>query len=258
MKNIRVAAIIPARMNSSRYPGKPLIEIEGLPMIEHVRRRVLLCNKFSDVVVATCDNEIKDVVENFGGRVIMTKNTHIMASDRVAEAVIKLECSHVVNVQGDEILVLPDDLTKMIDAIKINPNIEYLNATAPIENISEMKNSAIVKCILSNSGRIIYCDRDFSHLNLSHPFSPVFKILGILGYSKKSVLNFSSLKRTDIEKTQSIDQSRVIENDLELFSVPFKNGYPGINDEREEKIVRKILQSDQEQSNILNKILTSF
>ena len=132
MKNIRVAAIIPARMNSSRYPGKPLVEIEGLPMIEHVRRRVLLCNKFSDVVVATCDNEIKDVVENFGGRVIMTKNTHIMASDRVAEAVIKLECSHVVNVQGDEILVLPDDLTKMIDAIKINPNIEYLNATAPI------------------------------------------------------------------------------------------------------------------------------
>jgi len=258
MKNIRVAAIIPARMDSSRYPGKPLIEIEGLPMIEHVRRRALLCDKFSDVVIATCDNEIKDVVVKFGGRVIMTKDTHIMASDRVAEAVEKIECSHVVNVQGDEVLVLPDDLINMIDTIKMNPNVEYLNATAPIENIYEMKDSAIVKCIISNTGKVLYCSRDFSHLNLMPPFEPVKKILGILGYSKTSVLNFSNLKRTEIEMTQSIDQSRIIENDLKLMSVPFKKGYPGINDKREEKQVRQILDNDENQRNVLNKILTNF
>ena len=258
MSAIRVAAVIPARMGSSRYPGKPLLNIQGLPMIEHVRRRALLCGKFTDVVVATCDNEIKDAVQNYGGTVMMTSNNHIMASDRVAEAVEKLNCSHVINVQGDEILVLPSDLGRMIDAFKQDLKLEYLNATAPIENSFEMSDTSIVKCILSTSGRIIYCDRDFSHLNLSHPFKPVHKVLGILGYSKKSVLNFSSLNRTDIERTQSIDQSRVIENDLKLLSVPFKNGYPGINDKREEKQVRKILEVDENQRSILKKILTNF
>ena len=181
-----------------------------------------------------------------------------MASDRVAEAVEKLECTHVINVQGDEILVLPDDLSRMIDAFNQNPNVEYLNATAPIENIAEIEDTAIVKCVQSITGKILYCARDFSYLNLSPPFKPVHKILGVLGYSKESVLNFSNLKRTDIEKTQSIDQSRVIESDLKLLSVPFKRGYPGINDKREEKMVRKILQSDAEQSSVLNQILTSF
>lgn len=258
MNNIKVAAVIPARMGSSRYPGKPLLEIEGLPMVEHVRRRALMCGKFSNVVVTTCDNEIKDAIESYGGDVLMTKKTHIMASDRVAEAADKLECSHVVNVQGDEILVVPNDLKKMVDTIESNPNIEYLNATAPIENFSEMEDSAIVKCVLSITGQILYCSRDFTHLKLSSPFEPVRKILGILAYSKSSLLNFSNLKRTMIEMTQSIDQSRVIENDLNLLSVSFEKGYPGINDKREEAQVRKILKKDKEQMRILNEILNIF
>ena len=103
MTDIKIAAVIPARMASIRFPGKPLIEIQGLPMIEHVRRRALLCGGFSEVLVATCDTEILEAVETFGGRVIMTSKEHIMASDRVAEAALNLDCTHVINVQGDEI-----------------------------------------------------------------------------------------------------------------------------------------------------------
>ena len=99
-------------MASNRYPGKPLIKIENLPMIEHVRRRTLMCEEFSDVVVATCDLEIQKTVEAFSGDVIMTSNDHIMASDRVAEAVEHLDCTHVINVQGDEILILPEVLVQ--------------------------------------------------------------------------------------------------------------------------------------------------
>ena len=138
MSQVKVAAVIPARMGSTRYPGKPLIEIEGLPMVEHVRRRVLLSDVFSDVVVATCDNVIKESIEGFGGTVIMTSEQHIMASDRVAEAVKVLDCTHVVNVQGDEILVLPDDLSTMASVIKENPDVEYWNATAPVEIEAEI------------------------------------------------------------------------------------------------------------------------
>jgi 3-deoxy-manno-octulosonate cytidylyltransferase (CMP-KDO synthetase) len=256
MNNLKIAAVIPARMASTRYPGKPLIEIEGLPMIEHVRRRVLLCEKFSDVVVATCDNEIRVAIEEYGGTVVMTSDQHIMASDRVAEAVEILDCSHVVNVQGDEILVMPDDLERMLIAINARPEIEYWNAIAPIEKHVELADTAIVKCVVSIAGKILYCARTFSHLNLEFPFEPIHKILGILGYSKKSVLSFSKLSRTSLETTQSIDQSRIIEHDISLMSIPFKIGYPGINDAREEKMVRDILKTDEEQSVILTKILS--
>src|SRR3989338_3933279 len=104
---IRVVAVIPARMASNRLPGKPLLEIHGMPMIEHVRRRVLLCELFAEVVVATCDPEIADVVRARGGRCLMTSPDHPGAADRVAEAVRHLDCTYVVDVQGDEILVVP-------------------------------------------------------------------------------------------------------------------------------------------------------
>ena len=121
MTRVRIAAIIPARMGSSRLPGKPLIDVHGLPMVEHVRRRVLRCRGFSDVVVATCDREIAEVIERYGGRCLMTSPAHPAATDRVAEAMRQLDCTHVVNVQGDEILVLASDLERMVSAMEAEP-----------------------------------------------------------------------------------------------------------------------------------------
>ena len=256
MKKVKIAAIIPARMASTRYPGKPLIEIHGLPMIEHVRRRVLLCERFSDVVVATCDTEIQEAIEVFGGRVLMTAKEHIMASDRVAEAALNLDCTHVINVQGDEILVVPDDLNNMLESIRAHPDGQYWNAIAPIENSEELADRAIVKCVISTAGKILYCARDFAHLNLNNTFEPVRKILGILGYSIESLLAFSKLVRTHLETSQSIDQSRIIEHEIPLQAVTFEKGYPGINDLREAQMVRGILKTDPEQRSIMEKILS--
>ena len=255
MTEMKIAAVIPARMASRRHPGKPLIEIEGLPMIEHVRRRTVLCSGFSDVVVATCDAEIQEAVEAFGGTVVMTSKEHIMASDRVAEAIEYLDCTHVINVQGDEILVMPDDLQCMVKAVLSNPNGQYWNAIAPIEKPDELADTAIVKCVISTTGRILYCARDFTHLNLNTTFEPVRKILGILSYSRESLLAFSQLSRTSLETSQSIDQSRIIEHEIPLLAVPFEKGSPGINDPREEQEVRHILQTDSGQRSILEKIL---
>ena len=191
MNDLKIVAVIPARMASTRHPGKPLIEIDGLPMVEHVRRRVLLCEGFSDVIVATCDAEIQKVIETFGGKVVMTSKEHIMASDRVAEVAKIMDCSHVINVQGDEILVVPSDLNNMLEAIHAYPDGQYWNAIAPIEKSEELADLAIVKCVTSASGKILYCARDFTHLNLNNTFEPVHKILGILGYSSESLFVFS-------------------------------------------------------------------
>ena len=252
---VRVAAVIPARMAASRYPGKPLINIAGLPMIEHVRRRALLCSGFSDVVVATCDREIEAAVKGYGGNVVMTSDAHSMASDRVAEAIQSLNSTHVINVQGDEILIMPQDLERMLDAIRLRPDIPYWNATAVIDSEDELTDIAIVKCVVSQSERIIYCGRDFGHLSEQPSYEPVRKILGILGYSRVGLEEYGALSRTPIEITQSIDQSRVLENDLPLIGVRFESGYPGINNEREEVAVRDILNRDKQQQKILNETL---
>jgi 3-deoxy-manno-octulosonate cytidylyltransferase (CMP-KDO synthetase) len=104
---MKMAAIIPARMGSSRFPGKPLAPILGCSMIEHVYRRALMCQALDDVYVATCDREIFESVESFGGQAIMTAPTHERASDRVAEAAVDLDVDVVVMIQGDEPMTHP-------------------------------------------------------------------------------------------------------------------------------------------------------
>lgn len=256
MTETKIAAVIPARMDSSRYPGKPLIDIGGIPMVEHVRRRVLLCKAFTEVVVATCDQKIFDIITGFGGEVIMTSPDHTMASDRVAEAANILDCSHVVNVQGDEILTMPEDLTLMTNAIINNPALPYLSATAIVENKEELNDTNIVKCVVTKSEKITYCSRKFSNLDFTNDFEPVRKLLGVFAYRRENLFEYGNLKRTPLEIKESIDILRVIENDLPMTSVLFACGYPGINDPQEEKMIRLILQKDSQQSSLLQKILS--
>ena len=256
MSEIRVAAIIPAQMASSRFPGKPRLEVRGLPMVEHVRRRALLCKEFSEVVVATCDREIEAAVERYGGKVLMTSPSHAAATDRVAEAMRHLDCTHVVNVQGDEILILPEDLTQMVRAIAAEPAGSAWNAVAKIEQSDELRDRSIVKCVVSRSGRVLFCSRDFSLLPVGGDgFEPVRIILGILAYRRSFLERYGALERTPLEIAESIDQFRVIEHDVPLRAVEFAKGYPGINEPREVWVVEKYLAEDPAQVDALEEIL---
>ena len=254
--NVRVVAIIPARMASSRFPGKPLLQIGDLPMIEHVRRRTRLCRGFAEVAIATCDPEIAEVVARYGGRCLMTSPHHPAATDRVSEAVRQLECTHVVNVQGDEILVLPDDLEKMVEAISAEPSVPAWNAVARLERREELRDRCIVKGAVSVSGRILFCSRDFSHLDgrLGQAMEPLRKILGILGYRRDFLERYVRLPRTPVEQAEGIDQSRIIEHDVMLHSVEFSRGYPGINEPREVELVQRYLREDAAQQAVLGMI----
>lgn len=256
MSVIRVVAIIPARMASTRFPGKPLLKIRGLPMVEHVRRRALMSRAFTEVAVATCDREIASEVERSGGRVIMTSPNHVSASDRVAEAMRHLVCTHVVNVQGDEILVLPADLARMVRAITVEPDVWAWNAIGKIEHLEELNDPSIVKCVVSRSNRVLFCSRDFSMLPLRDGFfEPVRKILGILAYSYSFLGEYIALQRTPLEIAESIDQSRIIEHDVTLRGVEFSQGYLGINEPREVELVEKYLDQDPSQKVVLDQLL---
>ena len=257
MSPIRVAAVIPARMGSSRFPGKPLLPIHGLSMVEHVRRRALLCGRFSEVVVATCDEEIAREVAGCGGKVLMTSPDHPGATDRVAEAAARLDCTHIVNLQGDELLVLPEDLRKMVAAMEREPDLPCWNAVASLSDPAELSDRSIVKGLLSVSGRVLFCLRDLCSLTLdpADGFRPAHKILGILGYRKDFLLRYRALERTPYEIAESLDQSRLIEQDVPLKAVFFSKGYAGINERREVDGVLRCLQEDPAQQRVMREVL---
>lgn len=255
---IRIAVVIPARMASSRFPGKPLVRIRNLPMIEHVRRRALLCPGFTEHVVATCDQPIAEVVRAYGGRVIMTSPDHPGAVDRIAEAVEGMDCTHVVNLQGDEVLVLPQDLEKLIEAVRLAPGVKAWTAVAPIERREELGDPSWVKCILSRSGRIAFCTRDFTSLPVSaeKSFRPVHKILGVSVFRKDFLAAYLALERTPLEMAEAIDQSRLIEHDIVIQGIRFAKGYTGINYAKEVPLVESCLDEDALQGMVLRQILS--
>ncbi len=253
---MKIAAVIPARMASSRFPGKPLLNIRGLPMVEHVRRRTLLCKKFSEVVVTTCDSEIASVVKDYGGKILMTSSSHAGALDRVAEATEYLDCSHVVNVQGDEMLVLPEDLELMVMAMSTDPGTAAWNGVGRIRNMDDLKNPSIVKLIVSKSNRVLFCARDFTHVTLPGPlFDPVRLSIGVMGYGRAFLERYRNMERTPLEIAQSIDQLRIVEYDEMMRVVEFSGWYPSINEPREVELVERCLSEDPLQREVLRQIL---
>ena len=237
-------------MASVRFPGKILYPFFGYPMIEHVRRRAELSKKISKVFVATCDPEVARVVTSYRGNVILTSDRHLNGTSRVAEAAGELEASHIILLQGDEPLLLPQFVDQMVDAISNNPKGHAWNGTGPIEKKEELDRHSFVKCAITPDGNILYCfRRSPSHAPLEQQQHFVRKILGIIAYRKEFLQNIVRLKPGRIETSESIEQMRIIENGYHLSSVPLIESLPSVNEPEEAEIVvqhikQNIVQKD--------------
>lgn len=248
---MKIIAVIPAHMASVRFPGKILFSFHGLPMIEHVRRRALLSKTLSDVVVATCDEVIANVVRSNGGRCLMTSNSHQNGLSRVAEAVMSLNCTHVVLLQGDEPLVLPRHIDAVTSAIKKNPEGDAWNATGILEHTDELDRHSFVKCLVSKNGRIMHCfRRSPATCGASLQLNFFRKILGIIAYRKDSLVEIAKLHASSMEMAESIEQMRIIENDYSLQSVAVTPSLPSVNEPHEALIVNRYLALNSEQSKL--------
>ncbi|MES2413924.1 MAG: NTP transferase domain-containing protein [Pseudomonadota bacterium] len=253
---MKIVAVIPAHMASVRFPGKILFPFHGLPMIEHVRRRALLSTAISEVVIATCDQEIASVIQGFGGRVVMTANTHKNGTTRVAEAIKDIDCTHVMLLQGDEPLLLPRHVDALAEAMRSNPGGDAWNATGPIESPEELDRHSFVKCAVSQSGRIMHCFRRtpaFSSFEQQQGF--VRKILGIIAYRKEFLMKLTSLPSAPVELAEFIEQMRILENDYRLQSVPVAPSLPSVNEPHEADVVLEYIRQDPEQKGLLSKVL---
>lgn len=247
--------VIPARLNSQRFPNKILLDLKGLPMIEHVRRRVLLAKQVDEVYIATCDEEIRTVLQGYGANVIMTSNQHKNGTTRVAEAVQNINCSEVILVQGDEPLLLPRHLDILIETIRNDNHSVAWNATGPIEDEEELMRPSFVKCAINNN-RILYCFRKSPSYNtFISQQQYIRKILGLIAYRKDFLMELTQFEVTPIEQIESIEQMRIIEKGFSLSSIPFELSQPSINEPQEVEDVWRYVSKNIEQKRLLESVL---
>lgn len=212
---MKAVGIIPVRMASSRFPGKPLAKILGISMVEHVYRRSLMAKSLTEVYVATCDREIFDVVEAFGGKAVMTLACHERCTDRVAEAIQKLHLKPdaVVNIQGDEPMVFPEHIDGLVQKLEEDSNVAVVNLVVPIVDEAEHRNPNFVKVVMDRAHFALYFSREpIPSRWKGNPGIPIYRQTGIIGFTSNFLRTFSGMEATPLEKVESVDMLRVIEH----------------------------------------------
>lgn len=216
----RAVCVIPARMASSRFPGKPLAPLLGMPLILHVWNRCRRCDGFERIVVATCDEEIKSAVEQAGGEAVMTASTHERATDRTCEAVDGLkpgldDDDLVVMVQGDEVLLSPDMAEAIIAAYeKTKPPV--VNLATRLYRESDHDDPNTVKVVADSAGRVLYFSRAPIPSRARGDGVPMYQQTGVMGFSVAFLRQFNELPQTALEIIESVDMLRVLEHGLPI------------------------------------------
>ena len=254
MSENKITIVIPARMASSRYPGKPLVNIMGLPLIEHVRRRALLAVESKLVVVATCDIAIIEVVEKAGGMSVMTKDTHERCTDRIKEAMEQLPGDIVVMVQGDEPLLMPDAISAVVAPLLSDPTLPIVNLLSPLESKEDYANPNIVKAVCNLKGDVIYFTRSAIPFFREQRTVPVYRQTGIMAFRKDALNTFSKLPETSLERTESVDMLRAIEHSMRIAGVVVKYITIGVDRPSDVGLIESAIQNDKIQNELFKTI----
>jgi 3-deoxy-manno-octulosonate cytidylyltransferase (CMP-KDO synthetase) len=219
---MQIVAIIPARMGSSRFPGKPLAAILGRPMIEHVYRRVALCKRLDATVIATCDTAIKDAAEAFGAPVIMTSASHERASDRVAEAARQLQADIVVMVQGDEPMIYPDMIDAAIAPFLQDQGTGCVNLSRRLTDSEEYRNPNTIKVVSDLAGNAMYMSRAPIPTLAKGGIAAtvVCKQVCVIVFTRQELETYTRLDPTPLEQYESIDMLRLMEHGRPVRMVP--------------------------------------
>jgi 3-deoxy-manno-octulosonate cytidylyltransferase (CMP-KDO synthetase) len=250
----KVVAFIPARMAASRFPGKPLAPILGLPMIEHVRRRVALAEVVDDVVVATCDQEIMDTVLKAGGRAVMTKPTHERCTDRIAEAADSVDCDVAVIVQGDEPLFMPEVLTDVVKPFLGGGAVHVTNLLSVIGDKRDLQDIDIVKAVLDEKGSVLYFSRAPVPYFRVDASCPMYRQTGVSAFSREFLGIYPTLAPTALEIVESVDFLRIIGHGYPIRGVVCEDRTVGVDRPGDVARVERILREDAVQSAIHRKI----
>lgn len=240
---MKIVCIIPARMESSRFYGKPIEKILGFPMIEHVYKRVQLTKHVDEIYVATCDLAIAKVVEKFGGRFIMTSNKHVRGTDRVAEAASHINADIILNVQGDEPLMDPESLDRAIAIMKEERDVECMNAVSIITAWDIFISRDIVKVVQDERGDIMYFSRQPVPYCEEKNFDKAIKQIGIYLFKQDILLKYSAWGQTPVERMEGIDMMRFLEKGHKVRAMMCKDMI-GVDTPQQLLKIEEILRND--------------
>ncbi len=218
MKKDIVLGVIPARYNSSRLPGKPLLSIKGKPLVQRVYESASRSKLLNQVIVATDDQRIRSKVETFGGEVVFTSSKPKTGSDRVAEAVKSLNCDLVLNIQCDEAFMNPKMLDQLIGFMQRNKDVQIGTLAKKVNDPDFFKNPDRVKVVLDKDGNAIYFSRfpiPFQRGNGKKGIN-YYEHIGVYAFRKGFLSKYAKLKQTPLEKTESLEQLRVLENGYKI------------------------------------------
>ncbi|MBD62889.1 MAG: 3-deoxy-manno-octulosonate cytidylyltransferase [Gammaproteobacteria bacterium] len=241
MKN--TLGVIPARMSSSRFPGKPLESILGIPMLAHCFERALISNSCDHLVIATPDIEILDWANSYQIPVVLTSDDHERATERAAEVIEILETKgdffeYVLLLQGDEPQINPDDILKLKNAFN-EFDSEVINLIFPIKK-NEMSDENVVKAIVSSSNKIQF----FSRAHIPYESDEGIRQLGMIGFTNQALKLYVNLEMTELEILESIDMMRFLENDIEIQGVFSSSPILGVDRPKDIQKVEEIMTND--------------
>ena len=247
----KIVGFIPARMESSRFPGKPLVKINGIPMIGHVYFRSKMSNLLDDIYIATCNKEIKEYISSIDGKTIMTSNKHKRASDRVAEALQKVEAETgektdiVVMIQGDEPMVYPEMINEVVQPMIRDKNILVSNLMAPLKSLKEHKDPNEVKVVADKQNFALYFSRepipsDKKGINTEY----MYKQVCIIPFTRDFLIKFNELEPTPLEIIESVDMLRVLEHGYKVKMVLTKHETYSVDNIEDLKHVEKLMKKD--------------
>jgi len=249
--NQKIIAIIPARMASSRFPGKPLAPIMGIPMLGHVFFRSKMNTLLDEVYIATCDTEIQDYIEKIGGSAIMTADTHERASDRSAEALETIEkrlgekVDIVVMIQGDEPMLRPEMIDEAVEPMLENPAIQLVNLMSSLATIEEHDSVNEVKVVVDRNNDALYFSREAIpsrwKLGLNATRN---KQVCIIPFRRDFLHKYNQLEPTPLEIAESVDMLRALEHGYKVRMVPTKFDIFSVDTEEDRLRVENLMHDD--------------
>ncbi len=213
---MRAIGVIPARYESSRFPGKALADLLGKPLIQYVWEEALKARSLEDLLVATDDERILKTVQAFGGRAVITARGHKSGTDRLTEVVNPIDAQIVVNIQGDEPLIRPAMIDRLVECLLHEPEIPMASVIRKIEDMHDLVDPNVVKVVKDKDNYALYFSRSaIPHLR-SAGSAVFYKHLGLYAYTKDFLFTFTNLSVGELEAAEKLEQLRALEHGYKI------------------------------------------
>ncbi|OGF47156.1 MAG: 3-deoxy-manno-octulosonate cytidylyltransferase [Candidatus Firestonebacteria bacterium RIFOXYC2_FULL_39_67] len=242
---MKIIGVIPARLGSTRFPEKVIADIMGKPMIWWVWKQAKKAKLISEFFIATDDKRIYDIVKSFGGNPLMTSKKHKSGTDRIAEAVKNIKADIVVNIQGDEPLIRPDMLDKAVEPLIMDKKLVMSTLVCKVSDKKLMLDPNIVKVTVDKDGYALYFSRSaIPSQARAESFEYFLKHIGVYVYRKDFLLKYVQMKQSSLEKTEKLEQLRVLENGYKIKTIQTKFDTVPVDTEADLKKVVEILRKN--------------